>query len=207
MYSLYTFAMAEQLINPPSFCLLLSVYLFNLFFFEVGSLVSALAPTMGTVLAGRTISGVGAAGLFMGAIQILAESTTIEARAIYMGMLGMLFTVSMIVGPIIGGALSKVTWRWIFYINLPIGGAAFVLVAFIFNARPALGTSKSNPLSLTARLRRLDIVGTALLAGFVCMIIIPISEAQNNGWGSAATWAVSIDEDENILKPGLYCLR
>ncbi|PWN37257.1 MFS general substrate transporter [Meira miltonrushii] len=166
------------------------VFMVALFLFELGSLVSGVAPNMGAVLAGRTVSGVGAAGIFMTSMQILAETTTVTARAQYMGILGALFAISMVAGPLIGGALSDhVTWRWVFYINLPIGGAAWLAVAFLFKSRPPLGSNKAQPIKVMERLQKMDIIGTVLFTGLVCMLVIPIQQAHQNGWKSITTWA------------------
>ena len=79
------------------------VYLASLFIFELGSLVCAWSPTMGALIAGRTVAGVGAAGLFMACFQIMIESTTVAARAQYIGFFGAIFAISMIAAPSIGG--------------------------------------------------------------------------------------------------------
>lgn len=165
------------------------IFLFNIFLFEVGSLISGVAPSMGAVLAGRTISGIGASGLFSSAIQVMAETTSITSRAMYVGILGAFFCISMIAGPLIGGALTKITWRWVFYINLPVGGLAAFLIFILFESRVPLGMSKTKKPSIWQRLSKLDIVGTVLLAGFTCMIIIPIQEGSRNGWTTVKTWA------------------
>jgi MFS family permease len=196
--SLITWLPATFLIGQCSFTLMFGqvltifpskmVYLIAIFLFELGSVVSGVAPNMAAMLAGRTISGIGAAGIFMGMVQVLVESTTLAGRAIYMGLLGAMFSVSMVCGPLIGGAFSdSVTWRWCFYINLPVGGVTVIAVLFLFPMRPALGQSKTNRLSVLKRLLQLDWIGVILLTGIVCMVIVPMQEAQNNGWASAAT--------------------
>ncbi|CAO1631687.1 unnamed protein product [Jaminaea pallidilutea] len=164
------------------------IFLLNVFLFELGSLVSAVAPNIAAVLAGRAVSGIGAAGMMSGAIQILIETTTIQQRAVYVGLLGALFAIAMIAGPLIGGALASVTWRWVFWINLPIGGVAFITNLLLTPARPPLGTNKSKPTAMTARLRNLDVVGCAILTVGMCALVIPISEAYQTGWSSWRIW-------------------
>ncbi|PWN32675.1 MFS general substrate transporter [Meira miltonrushii] len=196
--SLITWLPATFLIGQCSFTLMFGqlltifpskmVYLFAIFLFELGSVVSGVAPNMAAMLSGRTISGIGAAGIFMGMVQVLVESTTLAGRAIYMGLLGAVFSISMVAGPLIGGALSdSVTWRWCFYVNLPVGAVAVAAVLFLFPMRPALGQSKTKRLSVFKRLLQLDWIGVILLTGIVCMVIVPMQEAQNNGWASATT--------------------
>lgn len=166
------------------------VFLYVIALFELGSLVSALAHNMAAMLAGRTLSGIGAAGIFMCVQQIMIETTTLATRAAYAGLLGSVFAISMVAGPLIGGSLAdSVGWRWCFYINLPVGGVTIAAIVLLFNVRPALGMSRSNPPPLLTRLGRLDWVGLTLLTGIVCMVIVPMQQSQVNGWASAATLA------------------
>lgn len=82
------------------------VYLIAIAIFEVGSLICAAAPNSGAFIAGRAIAGVGAAGLYSGAVIILARTAPIETRPRYIGMLGASVGVASIVGPFVGGAFA-----------------------------------------------------------------------------------------------------
>ncbi|KAL3233066.1 hypothetical protein RNJ44_04982 [Nakaseomyces bracarensis] len=96
--------------------------------FEIGSLVSALANSMDMLIGGRVIAGVGGSGIQ--SLVFVIASTIVEERKVGMivAILGSAFGISSVVGPFLGGAFtSHVTWRWCFYINLPIGGLAFFL--------------------------------------------------------------------------------
>lgn len=164
------------------------ILILSMALFELGSLVCALAPTIDAVLAGRTISGAGAAGIMSAGMQTMAETTSLKQRPIYFGLLGMIFTMSMVVGPIIGGALDSAGWQWVFWVNLPIGGLGIALVILLLPLRPALGTSISKPTPYLQRFKNIDVVGTAILTGSLCTAVIPIQEATTNGWHSAKTW-------------------
>jgi MFS family permease len=85
------------------------------------------------------------------------------------GLFGALFGISAVLGPLVGGAFtSNVTWRWCFYINLPVGCVAMVVIAAYLNI-PARDTTK---LSLAKKLVQLDVLGTALLIpGVVCLVL------------------------------------
>ncbi|KAK8098759.1 MFS general substrate transporter [Apiospora kogelbergensis] len=103
-------------------------YLLWLGVFEVGSLVCALAPTSTALIVGRAVAGLGASGVFAGGFALLTTIIPLHKRAIYTGTMSSVFSIANIVGPPMGGAFTQnITWRWCFYVNLPIGGFAAVL--------------------------------------------------------------------------------
>ena len=118
----------------------------------------------------RAIAGVGSAGIFSGALIIVAMLVPLEKRPLYQGAFGGMFGVASILGPLIGGAFTdNVTWRWCFYINLPIGGMTAVLVV-LFLKLPPNGMFKS--LSLQKSLIQLDPLGTVLfMPSIVCLLL------------------------------------
>jgi MFS family permease len=166
------------------------VYLVSLFIFELGSLICGVAKSMGTLIAGRTVAGIGAAGLFMACFQILIETTSMTNRAMYMGFIGAIFGISTIAAPSIGGALSQqVSWRWCFYINLPCAVVAAAGIIFILKTTKPLGTHLHKSFTWKEKLEEIDFVGTTLLSGFFVMIVIPIQQSTTNGWNTARTIA------------------
>jgi MFS family permease len=99
-------------ICPSKYVLIAEVSLF-----EIGSLVCGAAPTMGALIAGRAIQGAGAGALFVTAMSVVSQITTLEQRPAFTSLAGAVFGIASILGPIIGGALtSQVTWRWCFYV-------------------------------------------------------------------------------------------
>ncbi|KAM7199434.1 Major facilitator superfamily domain containing protein [Rhypophila sp. PSN 637] len=146
------------------------VYLVAIFIFEVGSLVCALAPTSTAFIVGRAVAGMGTAGLFSGSVVILSYTLPLRSRPAAFGLIGAMWGIASVAGPLLGGAFTDhVTWRWCFYINLPIGGAAMVAIFFFLHIH-----REENPEGLTVlqRIMKLDLLGTAMLIpAIVCLLL------------------------------------
>lgn len=110
------------------------VFIASIALFEVASLVCALASNSLSLVIGRAIQGAGGAGLTGGCYTITAFVVRPAKVPIIIGLLGSTFSLASVVGPLLGGVFSEsVTWRWCFYINLPIGGVA-LLTMLLFQA-------------------------------------------------------------------------
>ncbi|KAL1884584.1 hypothetical protein Plec18167_002174 [Paecilomyces lecythidis] len=147
------------------------VFMSSLFLFEVGSLVSAIAPTSRALIVGRAFAGLGAAGLTSGALNIMAHTTPVRWRPLFTSLIGAVYGIASVAGPLIGGAFAQtVTWRWNFYINLPIGGAAALILTITLRKLPPSARGQRLPFWQT--LQRLDPIGTiSFVTSIICLLI------------------------------------
>lgn len=150
-----------------------TMFLAAVFIFEVGSAICGAAPTINAEIIGRAICGAGGIGIYMGALNLLAVTTTKEERPVYIALMGICWGSGTVLGPVVGGAFadSSATWRWSFYINLVIG--AVVAPAYIL-LLPSTNTHLRE-LKLLSRVRSIDWVGTVLISGAVVSGIMAVN--------------------------------
>ncbi|KAI0505858.1 major facilitator superfamily domain-containing protein [Xylaria bambusicola] len=160
-------------------------YLTAIFIFEVGSLICGVAPNSVALIIGRAIAGVGAAGVGCGSYSIITFIAEPKKRASYTGLLGAIFGVGSVLGPLLGGIFSStISWRWCFYINLPIGVIPVAIIVFLFNAPE---NAKPQEARFTEKLLQMDPLGTTLMMA----IIISYLTAVNYG-GQSYPWSSSV---------------
>ncbi|RAO70455.1 uncharacterized protein BHQ10_006467 [Talaromyces amestolkiae] len=159
-------------------------FLLFIFVFEIGSLLCAVAPNSTAFIVGRAIAGIGGAGISSGVYIIIAFSAPPSQRPALTGVLGATFSVASVVGPLLGGVFtSDVTWRWCFYINLPIGGLSAAIILFFFQTP---STAKPVDAPLKEKLLQMDPLGTTLIIGAtICYLLAMQWAGVSKAWSDS----------------------
>jgi EmrB/QacA subfamily drug resistance transporter len=142
--------------------------------FLVGSALSGVAHSMDQLIAFRAVQGLGAGGLMVGAIATLGDLVPPRERGTYMGYMMAAMMLAMIAGPLVGGYITdSLSWRWIFYINMPVGGAALIYLAATLHV-PRLKVS-----------HKIDYLGAGLLAvAATAIVLLSTWGGSQYAWGS-----------------------
>ncbi|SEQ20946.1 MDR family MFS transporter [Arthrobacter sp. OV608] len=157
-----------------------NLFLIAIALFTLASVGCALATDFWGFVIFRAIQGLGGGGLMILSQAIIADIVPAKDRGKYMGPLGAIFGLSAVAGPLLGGFfVDHLTWEWAFYINIPIGIAAFAIAWFTLT----LPNKKAE--------KRIDILGVVLLsAATTCLIFFTdFGGKKDEGWDSPLTWA------------------
>ncbi|CAD6584472.1 MAG: hypothetical protein CYPHOPRED_002732 [Cyphobasidiales sp. Tagirdzhanova-0007] len=141
--------------------------------FEIGSIICATAHNSKTFIVGRSIAGVGVAGGYIGVLTIVAASVPLNKVPMWSGAVGAIYGIGAITGPLIGGVFtSEVTWRWCFWLSLPLGGLTIAIMLLFF--RPG---KRPRPEGTTFQMIvRLDLLGTALVIAAVVAFLLALQD-------------------------------
>jgi EmrB/QacA subfamily drug resistance transporter len=149
------------------------VYLAGLSIFLLGSVLSGLSQSMGQLISFRTIQGLGAGSLITIGMTIIADLWGLERRAKMQGYFSSVYGIASVAGPLVGGFLTDaISWRWVFYVNVPFGLLAMAAIAM------GLGSAE------TARSRpTFDYLGTAVFTAAISSLLIGLVEAgRGDSW-------------------------
>ncbi len=116
-----------------------AVYQADLLLFALGSLTVALAPTFSVVLVGRAVQGFGSGGIFPVASAVIGDTFPPEKRGSALGLIGAVFGLAFLIGPVLGGILLLFGWRWLFAVNLPVVAVIMVMAAPLLPTRRVEG--------------------------------------------------------------------
>ncbi|KZL73191.1 major facilitator superfamily transporter [Colletotrichum tofieldiae] len=157
-------------------------YMVAMFMFLVGSLVCGVAPNSATLIVGRAVAGFGSAGILTGSFVVVATAVPLRLRPIYTAIVGLMFGFGATVGPLLGGVFTDlVTWRWCFYMNLPIGAVTVAVFLLFFHPK------RQSRLGQTFfdRFLDLDILGNVFLLGACVMLFLALEfTTQGEAWSS-----------------------
>src|SRR5436305_792440 len=156
------------------------LFLAGIVLFTLSSLLAGLAWSEGSLIAARSFQGLGAAVISPAALSILSTTFTEgRERNIALGVWGAVGGFGAAAGVLLGGVLTDaLSWKWIFFVNVPVGAAAFALAPLL------LGESRD------ARVKRFDLPGAVLVTGGLSLLVYAITQAGRQGWLSGETLAL-----------------
>ncbi|HEV2344887.1 MAG TPA: MFS transporter [Actinocrinis sp.] len=150
--------------------------------FLAGSALCGVSRNMPQLIGFRAFQGIGGGGLMVLAMAVIADVVPPRDRGRYQGVIGAVFGVSSVLGPLLGGFLvDNLSWRWVFYVNLPVGAVALFVIAVALTSR----SPQARP--------RIDYAGTALLAAAsTCLVLITSLGGTTWAWNSPEVWGCGI---------------
>ncbi|KAF9360567.1 hypothetical protein BGX34_007723 [Mortierella sp. NVP85] len=164
-----------------------ATFLFATVVFLVGSALCGAAQSMTMMILARAIAGIGGGGIMSMVMIIIADLVSLRDRGKYQGIFGATFGISSVIGPLLGGVFTdKASWRWAFFINLPIG--AITLAATI-----KLLHLPHTPGSFKEKIKRIDFLGSISLICGLVLILLPLN------------WGGSTYEWDSPIVIGLFC--
>ncbi|KAL4787058.1 major facilitator superfamily-domain-containing protein [Aspergillus varians] len=158
---------------------------------EIGSIISASAPSSAAFIVGRAIAGCGSAGILNGVLIAISYTVPLRLRPIFNSTVGGLECIAMILAPVIGGAFTTyVTWRWCFWLNLPVGGFTLgVIVLFFKNPENQKVTDEP----FFTKLKQLNFASLAIFTGsIVCLLLALQWGGTTYSWSSGRVIALLV---------------
>jgi EmrB/QacA subfamily drug resistance transporter len=150
--------------------------------FLAGSALCGIAGNLGELIAFRAVQGTGAGGIISLAMAVVADVVAPRQRGRYQGYIQLVFTLAGVLGPLLGGLLVDIgSWRWVFYVNLPVGAIALAIIATRLKL-PAARTERS-----------IDYPGATLfVVGVVCLLLVTEFGGRRYAWTSAPTMGLVV---------------
>ena len=159
--------------------------------FLVGSVLCGLAQSMAQLIAFRALQGLGAGGLMVVTLAVVGDIIPPRERGRYQGYFGAVFGISTVVGPLLGGFfVDNLSWRWIFYVNLPVGAIALSIIAVAFHTRESHTR------------HAMDYLGAALLAGALASVVL-FTSLGGTTWAWGSPEIIAPDRREHRAHPAV----
>lgn len=151
--------------------------------FALGAGISGGANSVSMLIAGRAVQGIGFGGVILLADILIADICPVRERAKYVGVVMIWAALGTMIGPLLGGVfVTKTTWRWSFYFNLPISGVAFIAMVILLRVKYERETTLRQAIS------RIDYIGNVVFIGSMTSLLYGICQAGTiNPWSSAKT--------------------
>ncbi|KAJ7229759.1 major facilitator superfamily domain-containing protein [Mycena haematopus] len=163
------------------------VYLISIIIFELGSFVCGAAPTSSVFILGRAIAGVGNAGIFSGGLVIIAHTVPLAKRGMFNGMIGGLGGIGSVSGPLLGGVITdKISFRFCFYLSVPLGMITLVLTIWLLEIRTSGPAKGDHNATLSTKLADFDPFGNLVFVPAMVSLLLAVQwGGSENSWTSA----------------------
>ncbi|HEY2888332.1 MAG TPA: MDR family MFS transporter [Candidatus Limnocylindrales bacterium] len=150
------------------------MFMLGIVIFLIGSALSGLSQNMAMLIAFRGLQGIGAGALFPVALAVIGDLFTPQERGKYQGLFGAVFGIAFVAGPLIGGYLTDTfSWHWIFYVNIPIGIIALIVIQRLL---PTVKTRNAS--------RNFDIVGGVIFSISMVFLLVGLTNKQFGDWAT-----------------------
>ncbi|PGH01262.1 hypothetical protein GX51_05317 [Blastomyces parvus] len=180
------------------------VFITSIMVFEIGSIICAVAPNSPTLIAGRAVQGMGGSGSTLGSYAIAAFIVPPHQVPIVIGLIGCTFSVASVAGPLLGGVFTQsLSWRWCFWINLPIGAVTIASVMLFF--RTPAHSKPPGKTPIRQILLSFDPLGVVLLvASLICYFLALQRGGISEPWNSSTVIGLLVGW---IMLSGLFAVN
>ena len=167
------------------------IFMIGIVIFLAGSALSGLSQNMAMLILFRGIQGIGAGSLFPVALAVIGDLFTPKERGKYQGLFGAVFGIAFVAGPLIGGFLTEnFSWHWIFYVNIPIGIIALIVIQRLL---PTVKTPSAT--------RNFDLIGGMVFTVAMVFLLVGLTNKQFNEWTDPSVGGfilVGIDREPSV---------